>query len=406
MNPHKAVIFGTAALFAVSVITLPILLKNAHTPLDLTNINQMDRSAAANLMWFAGHETNNFSEWFTSTYSTTEGNEGGIYNTNTGKATISTDVAHSGTHALKMNINSPNNGSPQGARVFRWQESRTKQPLYYSVWYYIPQQYKPQNWWDVLEFKSRNATRNDAFWQLNIGNRTDGSMNFYLYNWVNSKSFTQNIANIPVGKWFNVEIYYQQAADNTGKITVWQDGVQIFDQTGVTTMFADAIESANFAVTNYTDNITPANTTIYVDDIKISQNRINDTSAPGATITPVASASATPKPTATPLTTTNPSPTVATATFTISTITAQSTSPGEETIAWTTSQPAIGKVIYGTASNNLNYLAVANTDYTTNHTVKIQGLQNNTRYFYQIISQNTQGQEVKSSIRNFRVRYK
>jgi hypothetical protein len=411
MELNKKIAIGGSLLCAALLIGIPIALKGTqYNQNTLNTLNQIDLSKAAESLWFAGHETNNFSEWFTTTYSTTEGNEGGIYNTATGNASITTEVAHSGTHSLKMNLNSPNDGSPQAARVFRWQESRTKQPLYYSVWYYIPQQYKPQNWWNVLEFKSRNASRNDAFWQLNIGNRTDGSMNFYLYNWVNKKSFTQSTKNIPVGKWFNVEVFYQQSATNTGRITMWQDGEQLFDQTGITTMFSDALESANFAVANYTDNISPANTTIYIDDLKISQTRVNDTLNTGTipNTSPVATASATPKPSTTSIPTPIPTKTASPlpSTLSISNMNATASAPGEETITWTTSQPATGKVAYGTSYTSLNYLAVANTDYATNHIVTIKGLQNNTRYYYQIISENAQGQQAKSSVRNVKVRYK
>jgi hypothetical protein len=125
-----------------------------------------------------------------------------------------------------------------------------------------------------MQFKSRSSTANDAFWQLNVGNRSDGAMYFYLYNWVNQRSYTQEIVNIPERQWMHVEVYYKQSSTNQGRITVWQDGALIFDIEGITTHYADAIETVNWSVNNYTDNISPSTAVIFIDDAVISTVQI------------------------------------------------------------------------------------------------------------------------------------
>jgi hypothetical protein len=216
------------------------------------------------VQWSSGLETGNFSEW--------EQNwGGGIFNTGTGNASVSSDVAHSGRYSAKMAIDT-SSGGPQAVRIFRWNESRADQSAYYRVWYYFPQQYSGMNWWNVFQWKSKTPSRNDAFWQLNVGNRPDGTMNFYVYNWVNSRSYSQSVVNIPVGRWFRVDAFYTQSSDNNGRVTFWQDGVKFFDMSGVNTKYPDG--DVQWAVANYTDGISPSKATIYVDDAAISTNPI------------------------------------------------------------------------------------------------------------------------------------
>jgi hypothetical protein len=221
-------------------------------------------------LWSADHETGNFSQW-----TGLKKGEGGFYNTGTGVGTITSTVAHSGKYAVKLAISKADGKhGNQAVRLFRFKESRTYRKAYYSLWYYFPRRYTPAVWWNVLQFKSRNAERNDAFWQLNIGNRkSTGEMYFYLRNWITGTSYTQNTATIPIGKWLHLEVYYQVSGRKDGAIRVWQDGKLIFERFGVQTTFADAIET-NWSVNNYTDNITPSTAMFYIDDARISTVRI------------------------------------------------------------------------------------------------------------------------------------
>jgi hypothetical protein len=175
-------------------------------------------------------------------------------------------VAHSGTRAAKLTI-STGDGAGHAVRIFRWAESRANQQAYYSAWYYFPQRYSGMNWWNIFQWKSKTPTRNDAFWQLNVGNRSNGNMYLYLYNWVNSRSYGQTVVDIPVGRWFKIEAYYTHSSTNSGRIVVWQDGVKLWDIGGVNTKYPDG--DVQWSLNNYTDGITPSTATIYVDDAAI-----------------------------------------------------------------------------------------------------------------------------------------
>jgi hypothetical protein len=220
------------------------------------------------VIWSANHETGDLSQW-------TENDNGAVWNSGSGVASVTDRVAHSGRYAAQLTITGANNpgGDPQAVRIFRYKESQSGQPLYYSAWYYFPQTYTPQMWWNIFQFKSKSSTRNDAFWQLNVGNRADGKMYLYMRNWVNSRGYDQKLANLPVNTWTHIEVYYKQGIGD-GHITVWQDGVQLFDLDGITTRYADSYQSANWSLNNYTDAILPSDATIYVDDVAISTTRV------------------------------------------------------------------------------------------------------------------------------------
>src|SRR6266550_4717211 len=79
-------------------------------------------------------------------------------------------------------------------RLFRWLEPESRSELHYSVWYYFPRRYIPNGnppWWNVFQWKSKRGDAIDPFFALNVGNRPDGSMYFYLYNQNTKTSYQQ-----------------------------------------------------------------------------------------------------------------------------------------------------------------------------------------------------------------------
>jgi hypothetical protein len=219
--------------------------------------------AAPAILWSAGHEKGDMSEW---------SNGGGIFNSGTGVASASTDFARSGAYSTKMTITNAS-GASQAVRLFRWAESRANPDAYYSTWYYFPQSFSGMRWWNIFQFKSKlSESVNDPTFVLNVTNR-DGAMYLYLYDHLNGNvnRGTSSVA-IPVGRWFHLEVFYKQAANNTGRVTVWQDGVQILDASGIPTRRSG--DEVHWSLANYTDNISPSTATIYADDAAISTSRL------------------------------------------------------------------------------------------------------------------------------------
>src|SRR5690554_5292180 len=229
----------------------------------------------ATYLWTANHETGDLTQWYApSTYESGQ-NLGGIYNSGNATAVASTDVARRGQYAARLTINTTDGGD-HGARLHRWGEIRTYDTLYFGAWFYFPQRIQVTGgWWNIFQFKSRNSsdTRNDPFWILYVGNRSNGNMYLYLRDWINKVSYSQSVADLPVGRWVHIEVYLRQSSNGTGQITVWQDGVEILRRSNITTMYPNTAGNA-FGICNYANRLSPSNVSIYVDDVAIARQRI------------------------------------------------------------------------------------------------------------------------------------
>ena len=199
-----------------------------------------------------------------------QNNCGGEFNSNRGTSGVSTTVAHTGRYAARLYQPNTARMSDVGVRLFRWCESQQQTALYYSAWYYIPQRVTVNGWWHIMQWKS-NGSHNAKF-VVAVGNRPDGQMYLSLGRGQDSGGgvWSQNIKNVPVGQWFHVEAYYKKAADNTGQVTLWQDGVQLVNVPGVQTANSSDL---GWAVISYGTGLNPSNNTMYVDDAVISTTR-------------------------------------------------------------------------------------------------------------------------------------
>lgn len=211
---------------------------------------------ASDVVWEADHETGDLSQW--------KAEQGdGVFNSGTGVVRISEEVTHSGAYALALTIYDAD-GTQQGARIFRYRENLPEAT--YSAWFYFPQAYAPDRWWNVFQFKSRTE-ESDPTWVVNVSADDSGKMAFYVTDHIRDNVFHQvDPVEIPVGEWVHLEAYLLRAADDTGRIILRQDGVTLFDFDRVPTAYGDDVR---WSINNYTDNIVPDDATIFVDDAKI-----------------------------------------------------------------------------------------------------------------------------------------
>jgi Polysaccharide lyase len=219
----------------------------------------------ADVLWSADHETGDLSQWDTDQH-------GGVFDSGTGRTSPTTDVAHSGHYSVRLAI-SDAQGKTQAARIFRWDTSEQwGKNAYYSAWYYFPRRYRPATWWNIFQFKSepKGASHSEPVWSVNVGNRRSGQMYFYLWDAVNERSYSQTLADLPEKQWVHLEAYYVRALGPEGRITVWQDGLLLWDIRGVQTTLANNVY---WSVNSYTDDIAPSSAVIYVDDAVISSTQ-------------------------------------------------------------------------------------------------------------------------------------
>lgn len=246
------------------------------------------------VIWSAGMEDGTLAEWREpSRGDDTDG--GGLFNSGTHEALVSGEQARSGASSLRARIWQTADEAP-GVRAFRWLEARQHRELYYSAWFFITEEYRPTEdrstggFWNMFQFKSRSADgRNDPLWALYVHERPDGAQ--YLragWGWggtevagpfaespLGGRFFDQWVADLPIGRWFHVEAFLRQSKDFDGRLTVWQDGVELYDFANVRTSYAHAGHGQSWgannewSVNNYSDGLSPSPATVYIDDAEI-----------------------------------------------------------------------------------------------------------------------------------------
>jgi hypothetical protein len=289
MNRSK--IFLLAAFLLILAFGFQRWIRKAHTAFSVLGLNNkllgssdsasaLPPPRAGSILWSADMETGDLSQWSLPDVPDGPNTGGGVFNSGVATASVEkVTLAHGGLHSAKLFIDTQKSSEipTSGTRLFRWLEPQTHPELYYSVWYLIPSLYKPDGnppWWNVFQWKSKRAkaSGSDPIFALNIGNRSDGSMYFYLYNPITKSSYGQSLKDIPEGRWFHLEAFYKCAGDNSGHVTFWQDGTRILDVPNVQTRYADG--DCAWSVNNYSSSLDPPQATIFVDDAEIcSGNR-------------------------------------------------------------------------------------------------------------------------------------
>jgi len=81
---------------------------------------------------------------------------------------------------------------------------------------------------------------------------------------------TSAVPAVPVGSWFRLGVYLKRAIDATGELAVYQDDELALDLTNLAT---DDSPYGQWYVGNLELSLTTPESTVYVDDVAISEAR-------------------------------------------------------------------------------------------------------------------------------------
>ena len=197
---------------------------------------------------------------------------------------VSEEVAHTGRFAMKMTIDTSKGRS--ACRQYRYEEPQSGRPYFYSAWFYLTRYHRVHDFWNLIQFKSeRSDSARGVFWVLDMVQRPDREALHLRLRWkgathgpyantraVARKFFVQNRIDIPVRKWFHVEVYLRQSGQFGGRLITWQDGTRIFDVRNVRSRWPGGDQRVSFNA--YSNGLTPSKATLYVDDAAISTTRV------------------------------------------------------------------------------------------------------------------------------------
>lgn len=235
-------------------------------------------TAPAAVVWSAGMETGDISEW------------GPHSSQDSGSCSrsVTTELAHSGTHSLKLTIDTTNGKA--ACRQHRNKEAVSGNTYYYSAWYYYPTVFFPvKEQYNVFQFKSHGtmypSPKPQPFWSIEATQSpltfalnwkggdvsdTDGIRGPYANSTVSQKEY-RSTTQVPIGRWFQIEAYLVQSGQFTGTLTVWIDGTLVWDFQDVRTKWPGGDQ--RWSVNNYSNSLDPPVYTAFIDDAQISTTK-------------------------------------------------------------------------------------------------------------------------------------
>ncbi|RYZ05379.1 MAG: hypothetical protein EOO73_20365 [Myxococcales bacterium] len=161
---------------------------------------------------------------------------------------------------------------PHQARCVR--EGVLPDAAYYGAWFYIPSGSSDPNNWNLVHFQG--GTPGDrqlaGMWDVNVRQDDSGMLALYVADTrpLPHDYVQEDPVPLPTDRWFHLEFYLKRAADETGEIALFQDDEELLRVSEIVT---DDNELVQWYVGNFANAITPAESTLYVDDVSIRLER-------------------------------------------------------------------------------------------------------------------------------------
>lgn len=227
----------------------------------------------SDVLWTSRFEDGTFDEW-----TGVSGGSANAYPTPGNTIAVSNAYAHHGSYAALLTIDAGTDGAQANTGLTR--KGGLPVEAYYSAWYYLPRTISVGTFWILLKFRLRtdasDASTENEFYDLELTNAADGSLTLLLYDHQSGLDvpLVSPAPVVPVSVWFQIEAFYRNAQDDTGRLTIWLDGQQVVDVTGQPMAPTPWVE---WDVVNVGENLTPSTAVVAVDDCAISLSRVGPT---------------------------------------------------------------------------------------------------------------------------------
>ncbi|HVY39206.1 MAG TPA: hypothetical protein VHM31_14775 [Polyangia bacterium] len=227
----------------------------------------------SDLLWTARFETNGFDEWTASRF----GGSFGATPTPPNTIAVSSTRAHSGVYGALLTIDAGSDGALEAVSMSLRENLPTD--AYYSAWYYLTHTTTVNGYWVIQKFRRRTdaadpSTEGELF-DIDLYTLASGEMSLRVFDH-RSGGNTPMLGEppvVPVGRWFQVEARYRNAADATGRLTVWLDGLEVVDLSGPT----GPSPWLQWVVSSLGEDLTPSGNVLYADDCAIAGSRVGPT---------------------------------------------------------------------------------------------------------------------------------
>jgi len=231
----------------------------------------------SDVLWTSLFERDDLTEW-----TNTMGGGAIAYPDASDTVVASSDRPHHGIYSARLTVTAGADGVQQNAGLTR--AGGLPVSAYYSAWYYLPQTVSVGAFWTIFKFRMRSVVDdpNSAgeLYDVDLVNLPTGEMTLQLFDHRTGAPVPLDLPNrvVPVGVWFQIESFYRNANDDTGRLTSWLDGQQIID---VSNHAMSPTPWVEWDVVSVAANLTPSMVGIFVDDCAVSESRVG----PNGTIT-------------------------------------------------------------------------------------------------------------------------
>ncbi len=175
---------------------------------------------------------------------------------------------HSGRYAAAFTVDTSDGQTRHQARCVR--QGTLPTAAYYGAWYYIPEYAATDGKvWNLFHFQGGQdvTDRLDNLWDVSLINGDSNGLELVVYGTQARKTLLPELPTpIPIGSWFHIEMFFRRAADETGEITLYQDGTEL---ASISDLVTDDSKFTQWYVGNYSDGVTPPTSILYVDDVSI-----------------------------------------------------------------------------------------------------------------------------------------
>jgi hypothetical protein len=176
---------------------------------------------------------------------------------------VVTDHAHTGDSAAAFSVNSAEAGAH--ARCVR--QGTLPADAYYGAWFYVPDPADEAGLWNLFLFMGHNGETLVRLWDVSIGTTDAGGQALFVFDHGGGEVLEAPAGvEIPIGAWFHVEFRLLRAADASGLVALYQDGMLLLETMRPT----DNTSSwGQWYAGNLTEGRSPPDSTVYLDDVTI-----------------------------------------------------------------------------------------------------------------------------------------
>jgi len=204
------------------------------------------------VLWSADHEVASFDQWL--------GDGQGIrYEQGTGRLELTSELAHSGSHAFTATLATTNDVELHQAMMGRNVKLREGR---YGAWFLLPEAPRADYW---VIMKLSNGSGADRF-DIDIEAREGAPARLRLFEHPNMWITEPASVELPIGRWVQIEVLYRSTPSADGRLLVLQDGQQVLDS-GLRATASD--DRVKFYCGSTSRSVTPSPYRLFIDDASI-----------------------------------------------------------------------------------------------------------------------------------------